>query len=150
TRTGNNWNDWSGLALELEGFDRLGMTPVVSLMYSVSPRHDDEYYVRKTKELVALQPWRVCFKDVSGMLTPERARTLLPQLLAVSEGVTWEFHGHCNNGLGPLNAIEAVKAGIRYIHTAVPPLANGSSQPSVYMLASNLRLLGYDVDVDES
>ncbi len=83
------------------------------------------------------------------MLTPERTRTLLPQMMAAAGDLPWEFHGHCNNGLGPLNAIEAVKAGVRYVHTAVPPLANANSQPSVYNVAANLRELGYEVDVDE-
>ncbi|MGB4137632.1 MAG: hypothetical protein WA971_13780 [Microbacterium sp.] len=150
TRTGNNWNNFDGMPAELKRYDRLGMTPVISLMYSVSPRHDDEYYVRKAVQLASMNPYRICLKDVSGLLTPDRIRELVPRLLAATEGVTWEFHGHCNNGLGPLNAIECVKAGIRYIHTAVPPLSDGASQPSVYTLASNLRVLGYEVDVDDS
>jgi oxaloacetate decarboxylase alpha subunit len=29
------------------------------------------------------------------------------------------------------------------VHTAIPPLANGSSQPSIFNVASNLRALGY-------
>lgn len=36
-----------------------------------------------------------------------------------------------------------------YVHTAVPPLANGTSQPSVYNVADSLRVLGYDALVDE-
>lgn len=149
TRTGNNWNNYSRMPKELQRYARLGMTPVLSLMYSVSPRHDDAYYVRKAAELAALKPWRIALKDVSGLLTPDRTRTLVPQLLAVTGDITWEFHAHCNNSFGPINAMEAVKAGIHIIHTAVPPLANGNSQPSVYTLATNLRELGYDVNLDE-
>jgi oxaloacetate decarboxylase alpha subunit len=149
TRTGSNWNDFAAVAEEKQRFERLGMTAVINVMYSVSPRHTDEYFVRKAREAGALKPYRLCFKDVSGMLTPERTRTLLPKMMAAAGEVTWEFHGHCNNGLGPLNAIEAVKAGVRYVHTAVPPLANANSQPSVYNVAANLRELGYTVDLDE-
>ena len=50
--------------------------------------------------------------------------------------------------MGPYNAVEAAKLGIRHIHTAVPPLANGSSQPSVFGVVRNLRALGYDVPLD--
>lgn len=148
TRMGNNWNDFSRLDQEFRRYERLGMTPVVSLMYSVSPRHDDAYYVAKAKELGSHSPFRICFKDVSGLLTPDRVRTLVPQMLAVTGDVVWEFHGHCNNGLGPLNALAAVEAGIHYVHTAVPPLANGNSQPSVYTLVGNLRARGHDVPID--
>jgi oxaloacetate decarboxylase (Na+ extruding) subunit alpha len=149
TRTGSNWNNFDAVAKELPRFERLGMTPIINVMYSVSPKHTDEYFVRKAKEAGAIAPYRLCFKDVSGMLTPERTRTLLPQMMAAAGDIPWEFHGHCNNGLGPLNAIEAVRAGVRFVHTAVPPLANANSQPSIYNVAANLRELGYEVDVDE-
>jgi oxaloacetate decarboxylase (Na+ extruding) subunit alpha len=59
-----------------------------------------------------------------------------------------EFHGHCNNGLGPFNYLEAIKLGVNILHTAIPPLANGSSQPSIYNIAANASALGYEVDVD--
>jgi oxaloacetate decarboxylase (Na+ extruding) subunit alpha len=149
TRTGNNWNDFSDMGRQLERFDRLGMTPVINVMYSVSPRHTDEYFVERTRQAAALRPYRLCFKDVGGLLTPERTRDLLPKLIAAAGDIPWEFHGHCNNGLGPLNAIEAVEGGVDIVHTAVPPLANANSQPSIVNVASNLRERGYDVAIDE-
>ncbi len=149
TRTGNNWNNFAAVGKQLRRFQRLGMTPIVNVMYSVSPKHTDEYFIGKAREAGALAPFRLCFKDVSGLLTPERTRALLPRMMEVAGDVPWEFHGHCNNGLGPLNALEAAKAGVRYIHSAVPPLANANSQPSVYNLAMNLRELGFDAQVDE-
>ena len=149
TRTGSNWNDFTLVGKQLKRFERLGMTPIVNVMYSVSPRHTDEYFITKAREAAALDPYRLCFKDVSGLLTPERTRTLLPRMMEAAGNVEWEFHGHRNNGLGPLNAVEAATAGVRYLHSAVPPLANGNSQPSVYNLATNLRELGFDARVDE-
>jgi oxaloacetate decarboxylase alpha subunit len=61
-----------------------------------------------------------------------------------------EFHTHCNTGLGPLCAIEAIKAGVRIINTAMPPLSNGSSNPSVLNVLENARSLGYTTDLDLS
>src|SRR5437016_14512501 len=37
---------------------------------------------------------------------------------------------------------------MRILHTAVPPLANGSGQPSVFNISSNLKALGYTPAVD--
>ena len=119
------------------------METVVNLIYSVSPRHTDEYYAQKAREAAAIAPYRICFKDVGGLLTPERARTLLPAILTNAGAVPVEYHAHCNNGLATLCYIEAVKLGITSLHTAVPPLANGSSQPSILNVARNLRALGY-------
>lgn len=147
TRTGNNWNDYGVLGAEVDRYRKLGMEPVVNVIYSVSPRHSDDYYVDKTRQAAALKPYRLCFKDVGGLLTPERIRELIPKLLQVSPGISWEFHGHCNNGFGPVNALEFAKLGIGVIHTAIPPLANANAQPSVYNVAENLRELGFEVPV---
>ena len=53
------------------------MESVVNLIYSVSPRHTDDYYARKAREAAAMKPYRICFKDVGGMLTPDRTRALV-------------------------------------------------------------------------
>ena len=150
TRTSNSWNDFSAFQEEeLEGMRRLGMETIANLIYSVSPRHTDEYYARKAREAAAMKPYRICFKDVGGLLTPERARTLIPEIIKNVGNVPLEFHAHCNSGQAPLCYLEAVKLGIRTLHTAVPPLANGSSQPSIFNMTKNLRALGYTPVVDE-
>ena len=60
-----------------------------------------------------------------------------------------EYHAHCNNGLAPLCYLEAARLGIKSLHTAIPPLANGSSQPSIFNVARNLRALGFTPVVNE-
>jgi oxaloacetate decarboxylase alpha subunit len=150
TRLSDPWNDYEELHKEVAELKRLGMDSVVNIIYSISPRHTDEYYARKTREAAALKPYRVCLKDVGGMLTPDRARTLARLVLDNAGDVPVEFHAHCNNGLAPLNLLEVVKQGIRIVHTSVPPLANGSAQPSVFNVARNLRALGYKPLVDET
>ena len=149
TRTSNCWNDFAAMRDEVRELDELGMATVVNLIYTVSPRHTDEYYAQKTREAAAIAPYRICFKDVGGLLTPERARTLLPAILKNAGSVPVEYHAHCNNGLATLCYIEAVKLGVTSLHTAVPPLANGSSQPSILNVAKNLRALGYTPVVND-
>jgi oxaloacetate decarboxylase (Na+ extruding) subunit alpha len=150
TRTSNAWNNFELLGSEAKELKKLGMETVMNLIYSISPRHTDEYYAQKARDAAALKPYRLCFKDVGGMLTPDRTRALVRLIKQNAPDVPLEFHAHCNNGLAPFNLLEAVKEGIRIVHTAIPPLANGSSQPSVYNVASNLCALGYKplVDVD--
>ncbi len=143
TRTSNCWNDFDELRDEVRELRDLGMETIVNLIYSVSPRHTDEYYAHKSRAAAAIKPYRICFKDVGGLLTPERARTLIPAILKNAGQVPVEYHAHCNNGLAPLCYLEAARLGIKSLHTAIPPLANGSSQPSVLNVARNLRALGY-------
>jgi oxaloacetate decarboxylase (Na+ extruding) subunit alpha len=149
TRTSNCWNDFQSLKEELHQLRKVGMETIVNLIYSVSPRHSDAYYAEKAREAAAIRPYRICFKDVGGLLTPERARTLIPVILQNAGDVPVEYHAHCNNGLAPLCYLEAVKLGIRTLHTAVPPLANGSSQPSILNVAKNLQALGYTPVINE-
>jgi oxaloacetate decarboxylase alpha subunit len=148
TRSSDPWNDYEAVGAEVEYLKTLGMDAVINIIYSVSPRHTDEYYARKAREAAAIKPYRICFKDVGGLLTPDRARTLIPLILKNIGAVPLEFHAHCNNGLAPVNYLEAMKLGVKILHTAVPPLANGSSQPSIFNLAANARATGFKALVD--
>ncbi len=148
TRTSDCWNDFDNLKERIDDLKACGADLVINVVYSVSPRHTDEYYARKTREAAAARPWRICFKDVGGLLTPERARAVIPLVLANAGDIPVEFHAHCNTGQAPLCYLEGVKLGIKILHTAVPPLANGTSQPSIFNIAHNLRLLGHTPLVD--
>jgi len=68
------------------------------IVYTVSPVHTDEYYARKARELVALGVDAVFLKDPSGLLTPERTRTLIPALRAAVGAVPLQLHSHCLTG----------------------------------------------------
>ena len=148
TRSSDPWNDYDAAAVEIDELGKLGMQVVVNIIYSVSPRHSDEYYAQKARAAAAVKPYRICFKDVGGLLTPERTRTLIPLIQKNIGDVPLEFHAHCNNGLAPFNYLEAIKLGVNILHTAIPPLANGSSQPSIFNLAANARALGYKPLID--
>jgi oxaloacetate decarboxylase alpha subunit len=148
TRTSNCWNDYDAFKEEIDDLRRHGMDTVANLIYSVSPRHTDEYYAQKARDAAAAKPWRICFKDVGGLLSPTRARTLIPVVLKAAGDIPVEFHAHCNSGQAPLCYLEGVKLGMRILHTAVPPLANGSGQPSIFNIVHNLKALGYTVAID--
>jgi len=126
---------------------KIGLGTVLNIIYTVSPVHSDDYFERKIKEAQKVGPDRICFKDPGGLLTPERTKTLC-ELFLKHTNLPIEFHTHCNTGLGPLCAIAAIKAGIRIINTAMPPLANGSSNPSVMNVVENARSLGYSTNID--
>lgn len=126
-----------------------GLETIVNLIYSISPKHTDEYYAQRAREAAGLNTDRICVKDPGGLLTPERTRTLVPVVLANAGGLPVEFHTHCNTGLGPLCCLEALAGGIRSINTAIPPLADASSNPSVFNVIRNMRALGYTPTINE-
>ena len=149
-RISDEWNDFSSWERKV-GFAReVGLSPIVNLIYSVSPRHTDEYYGQKAREAATLPVTRLCLKDPGGLLTPERTGALVPLIMENSKGIPLELHTHCTTGLGPLCCLEAIKLGVEIVNTAVPPLANGSSNPSIFNVAHNARAMGYTPVIDEA
>ncbi|MCG6881839.1 MAG: biotin carboxyl carrier protein [Deltaproteobacteria bacterium] len=118
---------------------------VAALCYTVSPIHTDDFYARMTQEFVSCADVdTVYLKDQGGLLTPDRIRTLVPAIQANLNGHPLEIHSHCSIGLAPMVYVEAVQLGIEIVHTAIPPLANGTSQPSVFNVEKNLNHLGFE------
>ncbi len=134
----------------IPAFKELGLHNAIAICYSVSPRHSDEYYAQTTREMVAFAPDSIYLKDQGGLLTVDRLRTLLPIIVQNAGGIPVELHSHCTTGLAPLVYLEALQLGVRTLHTALPPLANGSSQPSLFNVAANARLLGFSTGIDEA
>ena len=148
-RISDPWNGLSFWEPRVRTAREVGLKPLVNLIYSVSPRHTDEYYAERTRQAASLPVYRLCLKDPGGLLTPERMQTLVPVVIENSNGVPVELHTHCTTGLGPLCCLEAIKGGITIINTALPPLANGASNPSLFNVAANARALGYSTIIDE-
>jgi len=142
-------NDFDNrLPAVLDMLNEVGIQIVIGLVYSISPKHTDEYYAKKTSHAVSFDPDALFIKDPAGLLTPERTKTLVPSVLSQAGRVPVEFHGHCTTGLMQACYAEAMKLGIETVHTAVPPLADGSSQPSVFNVERNARLLGFEPLID--
>ena len=127
-----------------------GLEVVLAVVYSLSPKHTDEYFARTVQAARALKPERIYLKDPAGLLTPDRVKSLVPIFLQHAGGIPVELHSHCTTGLAPLCYLEAIKLGIETVHTAIPPLANGSSNPSLFNMASNIRALGYDAAINDT
>src|SRR5690606_9753370 len=112
---------------------KAGASEIVgALVYTVSPIHDDAFFSDMAAKLAA-HPFidRTYLKDPGGLLTTDRARTLLPALKKAVSGKPLELHSHCTIGLAPFTYAEAPELGVDTLHTAARPLGNGSSQPAV-------------------
>ncbi|SDH86182.1 oxaloacetate decarboxylase, alpha subunit [Alteribacillus persepolensis] len=125
-----------------------GLQIALALSYTISPRHTDEYYAEKTRELRAMKPDVIYLKDQGGLLTVDRLRTLMPVILENAGGIPVEIHSHGTTGLAEVVYLEALQMGVKMVHTGIPPLADGSAQPSVLSVAQNATYLGYENNLD--
>jgi oxaloacetate decarboxylase alpha subunit len=127
-----------------------GAQIVAALTYTLSPVHDDAHFADAARRLTETGRFdRLYLKDPGGLVTPERAQTLIPALKAAVGAVPLEFHSHCTIGLAPFAYPEAATRGAGCLHTSASAAANGTGQPAMTPTIANLRDLGLSVDVDD-
>jgi oxaloacetate decarboxylase (Na+ extruding) subunit alpha len=123
---------------------------IAALTYTVSEAHDDAFYAGIAAQVAACADIdRAYVKDPAGILTPERARTLLPAVLAQLNGKPLELHAHASLGLSPLTCLAAADLGVAVLQVGCGALGNGTSLPDAERLVANLRASGHCVDVDD-
>lgn len=123
---------------------------VVALVYTLSPIHDDAHYAQCARELAASPDVDALYiKDVGGLLTPQRARTLIPAILAEIGAKPLELHAHCTIGLAELAYIDGAAYGAETVQCASGAAADGPSNPPAERVLANLKAMGHAVLVDE-
>ncbi|WP_206996637.1 pyruvate carboxylase subunit B [Trinickia mobilis] len=142
-------NDNRNIESSVKSAHDAGMKVNTMMTYSLSPVHTDEYYVARAKELVALKADFISIKDPTGLLTPERARTLFPAVVAAADDIPLKLHSHCQSGLAPEVYQVAIESGFKFGYTAVEPLANGASLPATEDIDARSRGLGLNTGIDQ-
>lgn len=123
---------------------------MAALTFTLSDVHDDAFYAGFASRLAACSDIDLFYlKDPSGLMSPERARTLVPAVRAVIGSKRLEVHLHCTIGLGGLASLAAADAGADAVHVGIGPLGNGTSLPEASRMVANLRHLGHDVAIDD-
>src|SRR5262249_42618956 len=120
-----------------------GECVVAALVFSVSPIHDDAHYVDCARKLAASSDVDAIYiKDRGGLLTPLRARALIPAVKAAIGERPLELHSHCTIGLGELVYMDAPGWGVGTLQCASGAASDGISNPPAGRVIANLRELG--------
>jgi oxaloacetate decarboxylase alpha subunit len=132
--------------LKLAGIDEV----VGALTYTISAVHDDAFYADLAAQYAGCPDIdRVYVKDPAGILTPERARTLLPAVQARLGDTPLELHSHTTIGLSQRTYTIAPELGVAVLQVGCGALGNGSSLPEARRAVANLRESGHRVDIDD-
>jgi pyruvate/oxaloacetate carboxyltransferase len=134
---------------------RLDLYIIGAVVYAISPVHTDEHFVEKFRQLAELGVNTLEIKDSGGLLTPERARHLIPAVRAVATaaGIPLQLHSHCTYGHGLDTYVEAMKLGekgVDLMHCASRPLAYGWSLPPLDVVLDELTAHGYSTPIDRA
>ena len=122
---------------------------VIGLTYSISPVHTHAYYAERAAALAdCAEMDRLYLKDPGGLLTAAAVRELAPHFIRAAGERPVELHSHCTIGLAPFVYMEGLRAGFHVLHTAVAPLARGTSNPAAETTLRNLEAEGFSHRLD--
>jgi oxaloacetate decarboxylase alpha subunit len=124
---------------------------IAALVFTLSPIHDDAHYAAAARTLAASADIDALYiKDPGGLLSPQRAATLIPAVKAQIGGKALELHSHNTIGYGELSYLDAPGLGVSALQCASGAAADGISNPPAERIVANLRALGHCVDLDDA
>lgn len=113
------------------------------IVYTISPYHKDEDFVKLGKELVQMGADSLCIKDMAGLLRPYSAYNLVKTLKS-ELNIPIDIHTHFTSGMGDMTYLKAIEAGADIIDTALSPFSEATSQPCTESLVASLESTPYD------
>ena len=131
-------NDPRNIAQAMKSTKKYGGVCEAAISYTVSPVHDNDYFVALAGQLEEMGADTICIKDMANLLLPKDAFKLVK---ALKEKISVPIHLHTHNttGTGDMTYLMAVLAGVDIVDCALSPLANGTSQPSTEALVATLK-----------
>ena len=147
-------NDTRNLKTACEATKKYGGHAQLAISYAISPVHTVEYYKNLALEMQEMGADSIAIKDMSGILLPEFAYTLVKELKSILR-VPLEIHTHATAGLASMTYLRAIEAGADIIDTAISPLSGGTSQPATESIVRSLvrslegteRETGFDLNL---
>jgi len=90
---------------------------------------------------------RLCICDTVGHSTPHGVHQLITHMRSLVkktgvEGVKLDWHGHNDRGLGLINALAAIEAGVDQVHGCALGIGERCGNTSMDQLLVNMKLMG--------
>ncbi|MBU2699334.1 oxaloacetate decarboxylase alpha subunit [Sporomusaceae bacterium BoRhaA] len=122
-------NDVRNLEVSMQAAKKAGAHVQGAVVYTISPYHTDETFLKVAQELVELGADSICIKDMSGLLAPYAAYNLV-KMFKTELAVPINLHTHYTSGMASMTYLKAIEAGVDIIDCALSPFALGTSQPA--------------------
>jgi len=140
-------NDTRNLKTAIDATKKYGGFCEIALSYTVSPVHDEAYFVKVGQELQAMGADSLCIKDMANLLLPYKAKSLVTELKKHLD-IPVHLHTHNTTGTGDMTYLMAAQAGVDIIDTALSPLGNGTAQPTTEAIVATLQGTPLDTGLD--
>ena len=140
-------NDTRNMETAIKFVKEYGGIAEAALSYTISPVHNEDYFVRMAQELEKMGADVICIKDMANLLLPYDAYNLVKKLKE-NIGVPIHLHTHNTTGTGDMTYLMASQAGVDIVDCALSPLSNGTSQPTTESLVATLKGTERDTGLD--
>ena len=140
-------NDTRNIECAVKAVKKYGGWCEPAISYTVSPVHNEEYFVKLAKEMEQMGADSICIKDMANLLLPFDAYNLVKKLKQ-SVKVPIHLHTHNTTGTGDMVYLMAAQAGVDIIDTALSPMANGTSQPATESMVATFKGTEFDTGLD--
>ncbi len=140
-------NDTRNMETAMKACKKYGGICEAGISFTVSPVHNQKYFIELAKKLESMGADTICIKDMANLLLPYDAYSLVK---ALKENVKIPVHLHTHNttGTGDMTNLMAAQAGVDIVDCALSPLANGTSQPSTEAMVATMKGTERDTGLD--
>lgn len=118
-----------------------------TVVYTISPVHNKEYFVKMAQELQELGADSICLKDMAGILAPYPAYEIIKAWKEVIT-IPTQLHCHYTSGMASMAYLKAIEAGVDIVDCAISSMALQTSQPASETMVAALAGTPYDTGLD--
>ena len=140
-------NDPRNLEQAIKSCKEYGGICEPAISYTISPVHNEEYFVKLAKTLENMGADVICIKDMANLLLPYDAYSLVKKLKE-SIKVPIHLHTHNTTGTGDMTYLMAAQAGVDIVDCALSPFGNGTANPATEALVATLQGTERDTGLD--
>ncbi|WP_298712496.1 pyruvate carboxylase subunit B [uncultured Veillonella sp.] len=141
-------NDPRNMEAAIKYSKKAGAHVQSAMVYTISPVHTTESFLKVAETLVEMGTDSLCIKDMSGLLGPADAYDLVSTFKKRFGELPIDLHSHFTCGLASTAYWEAAKAGVDIIDTAISPFAHATSQPATETMIEMFKGTEYDLGLD--
>lgn len=140
-------NDLRNMEQAISSTRKEGAHAQGTICYTISPLHNNEYFVSISQQLKELGADSICIKDMAGLIAPYDSYELVSRI-KTEVGLPVQLHCHYTSGMASMAYLKAIEAGVDVVDTATAALAMGASQPATDSLVAALQGTPYDTGLD--
>ena len=141
-------NDPRNMEAAIKYSKKAGAHVQSAMVYTISPVHTTESFLKVAETLVEMGTDSLCIKDMSGLLGPADAYDLVSTFKKRFGDLPIDLHSHFTCGLASTTYWEAAKAGVDIIDTAISPFAHATSQPATETMIEMFKGTEWDLGLD--